>query len=84
MRKTLSMLAAAVVLALGLGLTSSEPAQAQKKLTIALIPGLTTDAFYITMHKGAERAAKALGVELHLSGRAGVQPDRCRCRCSTR
>jgi hypothetical protein len=27
---------------------------ADKKYTIALIPGLTTDAFYITMHKGAQ------------------------------
>ena len=26
---------------------------AEKKYTIALIPGLTTDAFYITMHKAA-------------------------------
>ena len=32
-----------------------------KSSTIALIPGLTTDAFYITMHKGAEVAAKAVG-----------------------
>jgi hypothetical protein len=36
---------------------------AEKIYTIALIPGLTTDPFYITMHKGAEAAAKALGVD---------------------
>ena len=41
---------------------------ADKKYTIALIPGLTTDAFYITMHKGAEAAAKALGVDLVFQG----------------
>jgi ribose transport system substrate-binding protein len=28
-------------------------AQAPQNCTIALIPGLTTDAFYITMRKGA-------------------------------
>ena len=39
-----------------------------KKLTIALVPGLTTDAFYITMHKGAEAAAKAIGVNLIFQG----------------
>lgn len=48
------------------GLTA--PAQAQKDLTIALIPGLTTDAFYITMHRGAQHAADALGVELIFQG----------------
>ena len=41
---------------------------ADKKVTIALIPGMTTDAFYITMHRGAEAAAKALGVDLIFQG----------------
>jgi ribose transport system substrate-binding protein len=41
---------------------------ADKKYTIALVPGLTTDAFYITMHRGAEAAAKALGVDLAFQG----------------
>jgi ribose transport system substrate-binding protein len=45
-----------------------------KKYTIALIPGLTTDAFYITMHKGAEAAAKALGVTLVFQGAADFNP----------
>ena len=45
-----------------------------KKFTIALIPGLTTDAFYITMRKGAEAAAKAVGRRARLPGRARVQP----------
>jgi ribose transport system substrate-binding protein len=45
-----------------------------KKFTIALIPGLTTDAFYITMHKGAEQAAKALGVTLVFQGAPDFNP----------
>jgi ribose transport system substrate-binding protein len=47
---------------------------ADKKYTIALIPGLTTDAFYITMHKGADAAAKALGVDLVFQGAADFNP----------
>ena len=72
MRKLAAALvgAAAIVVALG------QPASAQQKCTIALIPGLTTDAFYITMRKGAEAAAKAVGCELAVPGRAGVQPGR--------
>jgi ribose transport system substrate-binding protein len=51
------------------------PAAAQdKKFTIALIPGLTTDAFYITMHKGAQAAADALGVELVFQGAPEFNP----------
>jgi ribose transport system substrate-binding protein len=45
-----------------------------KKLTIALIPGLTTDNFYITMRKGAELAAKGLGVELMFQGAPDFNP----------
>jgi len=41
---------------------------ADKKFTIALVPGLTTDAFYITMHRGAEAAAKAVGADLVFQG----------------
>ncbi|HET9147119.1 MAG TPA: substrate-binding domain-containing protein, partial [Acetobacteraceae bacterium] len=49
------------------------PAQA-KTYTIALIPGLTTDAFYITMHRGAEAAAKALHVNLVFQGASAFNP----------
>ncbi len=42
--------------------------------TIALIPGLTTDAFYITMRKGAEMAAKAIGCELLFQGAPDFNP----------
>ncbi len=49
-------------------------AHAQDKPTIALIPGLTTDAFYITMRKGAQHAADALGVELLFQGGPEFNP----------
>ncbi|MGI9417647.1 MAG: ABC transporter substrate-binding protein [Geminicoccaceae bacterium] len=57
-----------------LGMAPIEEAGAQDKKTIALIPGLTTDAFYITMRKGAEHAAEALGVELLFQGGPEFNP----------
>ena len=49
--------------------TLAVPAAAEnKKFTIALVPGLTTDAFYITMHRGAQAAAEALGQDLLFQG----------------
>ncbi len=45
-----------------------------KSSTIALIPGLTTDPFYITMHQGAVAAAKALGVNLMFQGAPEFNP----------
>jgi ribose transport system substrate-binding protein len=53
----------------GAGLSAGRAAAADK-VTIALIPGLTADGFYVTMHKGAEAAAKALGVDLLYQGAA--------------
>ncbi len=47
---------------------------AGKRTTIALIPGLTTDAFYITMHRGAAAAAEALGVDLIFQGAPAFNP----------
>src|SRR6516162_1961777 len=47
---------------------------ADKKYPLALIPGLTTDAFYITMHKGAQAAADALGVDLIFQGAPEFNP----------
>jgi ribose transport system substrate-binding protein len=41
---------------------------AEKKFNITLLPGLTTDAFYITMHRGAQAAADALGVNHGFQG----------------
>ena len=65
MKKALAALTAAVLSTTAL----LGPAAAQtKKYTIALIPGLTTDAFYITMRKGAEAAAKVVGADLVFQG----------------
>jgi ribose transport system substrate-binding protein len=66
-------LAAALVGAVAL-VTLGQPASAQQKCTIALIPGLTTDAFYITMRKGAEMAAKAVGCDLLFQGGPEFNP----------
>jgi ribose transport system substrate-binding protein len=65
----------AALLVAGSALAGAMPARAQDKdLTIALIPGLTTDAFYITMRKGAEQAADALGVNLVFQGGPEFNP----------
>ena len=55
--------------AVGLGALPKR-AQAADKITIALVPGLTADGFYVTMHHGAEAAAKAVGAELIYQGAA--------------
>ncbi len=72
------LLAGAVALAVATAAMTtlpSAPAEAQgKKCTIALIPGLTTDAFYITMRKGAEFAAKAVGCDLLFQGASDFNP----------
>jgi len=49
-------------------------AQAQDDVKIVLIPGLTTDAFYITMNKGAQAAAEALGIEVDFQGAEDFNP----------
>ncbi len=71
-RRSILGAAALAPLALPAGLI---PARAQdQKFTIALIPGLTTDAFYITMNRGAQAAADALGVELVFQGAPDFNP----------
>jgi ribose transport system substrate-binding protein len=70
MRKLAAALVGAAALVAALG----QPASAQQKCTIALIPGLTTDAFYITMRKGAEMAAKAVGCDLLFQGGPEFNP----------
>ncbi|MCB2054277.1 MAG: substrate-binding domain-containing protein [Geminicoccaceae bacterium] len=55
-------------------LAAAGAASAQDKPTVALIPGLTTDAFYITMHKGAQAAADELGIELIYQGGPEFNP----------
>ncbi|MDZ4311644.1 MAG: ABC transporter substrate-binding protein [Cypionkella sp.] len=71
--KRRSFLGAASALALTFSMATSAVAQ-EKKYTIALVPGLTTDAFYITMQKGAQAAADALGVELVFQGAPDFNP----------
>jgi ribose transport system substrate-binding protein len=56
------------VLAVMSGLAASPVQAGEKKYTIALIPGRTTDPFYTTMRQGAQAAADALGVELLFQG----------------
>ncbi|CAN7256740.1 ABC transporter substrate-binding protein [Mesorhizobium sp. LjNodule214] len=71
MKKIVAALAALAISASAL----IAPASAQdKKYTIALIPGLTTDGFYITMRKGAQAAADALGVTLVFQGASDFNP----------
>ncbi len=62
------LMSAAAGMAALLASSLAAQAQEQKDLTIALIPGLTTDAFYITMNRGAQHAADSLGVELLFQG----------------
>ncbi len=58
-----------------LSLVSTAPAHAtDKHYTITLIPGLTTDAFYITMRKGAEAAADTVGDKLNFQGAPDFNP----------
>jgi ribose transport system substrate-binding protein len=65
----------AAVAALAIAAVAGGPVQAAgKSYTITLIPGLTTDAFYITMHKGALAAAAALGDTLNFQGAADFNP----------
>ena len=68
-RRSLLKFAGATAAVAGTGLLSTR-ANAADAVSIALIPGLTADGFYVTMHKGAEAAAKALGVNLIYQGAA--------------
>jgi ribose transport system substrate-binding protein len=67
-RSALKFMGAGAAVA-GAGLSVSR-ASAADAVTIALIPGLTADGFYVTMHKGAEAAAKAVGANLIYQGAA--------------
>ena len=68
-RRSAMKLMGAASAAAGLGVLPGV-ARAADKVTIALSPGLTADGFYVTMHKGAEAAAKAVGAELLYQGGA--------------
>ncbi len=72
-RRTIFKAASVATLSVMMGLGAAA-GYAADKLTIALVPGLTTDAFYITMRKGAQAAADALGVELLFQGAPEFNP----------
>ncbi len=61
-------------LAASVGLAGMAQAQDSKDITIALVPGLTTDAFYITMNRGAQAAAEALGITVNFQGAEEFDP----------
>jgi ribose transport system substrate-binding protein len=73
-RRSFIKTTAAMMIAAPAGLAAGSAIAQDKKFTIALIPGLTTDAFYITMRKGAEAAAKAVGAELVFQGAPDFNP----------
>src|SRR6478735_10262471 len=73
-RRSFIKTTAAMMIAAPAGLAAGSASAQDKKFTIALIPGLTTDAFYITMRKGAQAAADALGVELVFQGAPDFNP----------
>jgi ribose transport system substrate-binding protein len=54
--------------------TAASSSSSHKNLTIALVPGLTVDPFYITMHAGAAQEAKKLGVNLTWQGGTTFSP----------
>ncbi|MBB3609612.1 ABC transporter substrate-binding protein [Rhizobium sp. BK602] len=73
-RRSFLKASAVATLATGVAAVAGGAKAQDKKFTIALIPGLTTDAFYITMRKGAEAAAKAVGADLVFQGAPDFNP----------
>ena len=68
----------ALMAVFGLAFAQSALAQdaqtAPQDITITLVPGLTTDAFYITMNRGAQAAAEALGITVNFQGAEEFNP----------
>lgn len=60
--------------AFAVALGGAAAAQAQEDFNITLVPGLTTDAFYITMNRGAQAAAEALGITVDFQGAEEFDP----------
>jgi rhamnose transport system substrate-binding protein len=54
--------------------TASAPAGARKKITIAFMPKSKGNAYFISCKKGADKAAKELGVELIFDGPTDPDP----------
>jgi ribose transport system substrate-binding protein len=72
-RRVIAAFAVAVAVAAAAGSTSAlagrEPTKAAgADLTFYLVAGIATDAFYLTMKKGAEAEAKKLGAKLTFTG----------------
>lgn len=65
-----------LALAATLAMTAGAFAQDAHKFNIVLVPGLTTDDFYITMNRGAQAAAKAFGVNVSFQGPEEFDPVR--------
>ncbi|HMQ42448.1 MAG TPA: ABC transporter substrate-binding protein [Paracoccus sp. (in: a-proteobacteria)] len=65
---------ASAALALAIGGSGMAAAQDGEDMTITLVPGLTTDAFYITMNRGAQVAADALGITVEFQGAEEFDP----------
>ncbi len=63
-----------VLLTLAVSLMAFSFAQAERDIEIVLVPGLTTDAFYITMNRGAQAAAEALGIRVSFQGAEEFNP----------
>ena len=84
--KRRSILKSAVALAAlaAVGMTSGTAFAQDKKFTIALIPGLTTDAFYITMQQGRAGRRRCARRRTGVPGRARTSTRSRRCRCWTR
>ncbi|HEX4678294.1 MAG TPA: ABC transporter substrate-binding protein [Gaiellaceae bacterium] len=67
------LLAAIVVAAAAIPSSASRtspnaPAKKHAKISVILVAGITTDAFYLTMKKGAAAEAKALGADFSFTG----------------
>ncbi|MFO1487564.1 MAG: substrate-binding domain-containing protein [Verrucomicrobiota bacterium] len=79
MNRILALLCSAALLATGCG-KSTEPSggnagsSSGKKLTIALLPKSKGNAYFISCNKGAEKAAKELGVDLIFDGPTDPDP----------
>ena len=65
---------AALAAAVGTAAATGATAQDNEDITITLVPGLTTDAFYITMNRGAQAAAEALGITVDFQGAEEFDP----------
>lgn len=70
-RRHLSGIGLAAMLGAGLAAGHAHAGQT----TIALVPGIATDPFYITMQRGAAQEAKKLGMHLIWQGGSSFSPE---------